>query len=186
MNCESKQKVIVHAAGRYLKLLERDNWEFASRANASGVVVLVPVTDDKQILLVEQYRTPVEARVIELPAGLVGDKDNPDEDLATAADRELLEETGYRAQRFSLLLQCPSSSGTSDEIVTFLRADGLDRVAAGGGDESEDIELHVVPLAGIDDWLNERLSEGYLIDPKIYAALYWLKFPEAAPSMERP
>lgn len=186
MHHELHGEVVVHATGRYLRLLERDNWEFTSRANASGVVVLVPVTEENRLLLVEQYRTPVEGRVIELPAGLVGDQENPDEEFDVAAERELVEETGYRAQRYTQLLQCPSSSGMSDEIVTFLRAEGLERVSSGGGDESESITVHEVALDEIDDWLRLRLADGYLLDPKIYAALYWLKFPLAAPSLEKP
>ena len=49
---------ITRYAGRYLSLLERDGWEFASRSNASGVVVLVPVTGQGEIVLVEQFRNP--------------------------------------------------------------------------------------------------------------------------------
>lgn len=171
----------VHASGRFLRLLERDNWEYASRANARGVVVLVPVTDDGCLLLVEQYRTPVQARVIELPAGLVGDQDDSEESLLTAARRELLEETGYEAGTWSVLLECTSSPGMSDEIITFLQADDLRKTGPGGGDPSEDIQLHRVPLGKVDGWLRDRVGAGMLVDPKIYSALYWLKFPEAAP-----
>ena len=88
---------ITHFEGRYLSLRERDGWEFASRSNASSVVVLVAVTPAEEIVLVEQYRKPVEARVIELPAGLVGDLGDPDEPILDAAARELEEETGYAA-----------------------------------------------------------------------------------------
>jgi len=63
---------ITHYAGRYLNLLERDGWEFASRSNANGVVVLVAVTDQGEIVLVEQFRIPVGKNVIELPAGRFG------------------------------------------------------------------------------------------------------------------
>ena len=85
---------ITRYAGRYLSLLERDGWEFASRSNASGVVVLVPVTGQGEIVLVEQFRKPVGKNVVELPAGLVGDHEDPDESVLSAARRELEEETG--------------------------------------------------------------------------------------------
>lgn len=174
--------LIYHATGRYLNLVENNGWEYATRANASGVVVLVPVTDDGQLVLVEQYRVPVQAHVIELPAGLAGDVEDKDESLVTAAQRELLEETGYQANEWKLIFECPVTSGMSDEIVTFFEARSLSRTGEGGGDDSEDIRVHLVHLDRVNDWLLQQVSEGYMVDPKIYAALYWLKFPESAPS----
>jgi ADP-ribose pyrophosphatase len=70
----------IHYQGRFLGLKESDHWEYAYRTNATGVVVLVPVTDAGELVLVEQYRTPVRSRVMELPAGLVGDTEAADED----------------------------------------------------------------------------------------------------------
>lgn len=167
--------IITHYRGRYLSLLERDGWEYASRSNASCVVVLVPVTDAGEILLVEQYRKPVGATVIELPAGLVGDHTDPDESVLDAARRELEEETGFAAERLQPLMACPSSAGMSDEIIHFILATGLKRVGPGGGDSSESIEVLPVPLSQADAWLAARLAEGKLMDPKIHAALYWLQ-----------
>ena len=171
----------LHASGRFLRLVERNNWEYASRVNASGVVVLVPVTDDNCIVLVEQYRIPVGSRTIELPAGLVGDLDDLDESLITAAERELEEETGFRAEHLSLLLVCPITPGMSDEVVSFFEARGRTKGGEGGGDDSEDIEVHCIPLDSVNQWLKQRLEDGVLVDPKIYSALYWMKFPESAP-----
>ena len=161
--------------GRYLNLLERDNWEFASRANASGVVVLVAVTDERELVLVRQYRKPVRAPVIELPAGLVGDHVAPHETPLQAAARELEEETGFAAGRLEVLMDCPSSAGMSDEIISFVLATELRRVGPGGGDDSEDIEVQPVPLDEVDAWLSGQLANGALMDPKIFAALYWLQ-----------
>lgn len=168
-------------AGRYLSLRERRDWEFASRSNARAVAVLVAVTDDDELVLVEQYRVPVEATVLELPAGLVGDQDDPDEAILVAARRELLEETGFEAAGMTALLTCPSSPGMSDERITFVRASGLRRVSAGGGDSSEDITVHCVPLAEVGAWIDRRLAGGTPVDPKIYAALYWLRHGAPAP-----
>ena len=165
---------ITRYAGRYLSLLERDGWEFASRSNASGVVVLVAVTEQGEIVLVEQYRKPVGTNVIELPAGLVGDHEDPDETSLQAARRELIEETGFEAAQLDLLMECPSSAGMRDEIVTFVLASGLCRTGPGGGDDSEDIQVHTIPLDRVDHWLQEQQAAGKPMDPKIYAALYWL------------
>jgi ADP-ribose pyrophosphatase len=165
---------ITRYAGRYLNLLERDGWEFASRSNASGVVVLVPITDQGEIVLVEQFRKPVDKSVIELPAGLVGDHEDPDESILKAARRELEEETGFVAAQLELVMECPSSAGMSDEIVSFVLAGGLRRVGPGGGDDSEDIQVHIIPLEEVDQWLREQQAAGKPMDPKIYAALYWL------------
>ncbi|HEX4000846.1 MAG TPA: hypothetical protein VHX65_20025, partial [Pirellulales bacterium] len=66
------------ASGKYLRLLAQAHWEFAERVNATGAVVIVAMTDERKLLLVEQYRIPVGCRVIELPAGLVGDVPDAD------------------------------------------------------------------------------------------------------------
>lgn len=165
----------VHFQGRYLKMIEKERWEYVSRSNAHAVAVIVALTGDDELVLVEQYRRPVDARVLELPAGLVGDKDDPEEPVLEAAGRELTEETGFAARQLELIMECPSSAGMSDEIISFIRARGLTRVGPGGGDDSEDIETHLVPLDRIDGWLQQRQAGGTLLDPKIYAGIHWLK-----------
>ena len=167
-------KTTTHFRGRYLSLLEFDDWEYASRSNASGVVVLVAVTADDELLLVEQYRKPVRKRVIELPAGLIGDHDNAAESALEAAGRELEEETGFRGGRMEVLMKCPSSAGMSDEIIHFILVDKLQQTGPGGGDDSEDITVHVIPLNEVHDWLQQQMDSGLPVDPKIYSALYWL------------
>jgi ADP-ribose pyrophosphatase len=164
-----------HFKGRYLSMLERDGWEFVSRSNASNVVALIAVTVDREIILVEQYRKPVSASVIEIPAGLVGDHEDPDEPVLVAAARELEEETGYTAEHLEVLMECPSSAGMSDEIITFIIARGLSRTGPGGGDESEDIVTHAIPLDAVDAWLLKQRADGKMLDPKVYSALHWLQ-----------
>jgi ADP-ribose pyrophosphatase len=85
-------------AGRFLHLIDRDGWEFVSRPNSSGIVIIVAVTDGK-IVLVEQLRRSVNCQVIGLPAGLVDTAKDPaqQESESEAAIRELEEETGYTA-----------------------------------------------------------------------------------------
>ncbi len=158
--------------GRYLQLQERSGWEFVQRRHP--VVVLIAWTPARELLLVEQYRIPIQQRTIELPAGLVGDHDDSEsEDMLTAAARELVEETGWQAEHLRELMQVPTSAGLSSEQVRFVMAEQLTRIGPGGGDDSEDIRVHRVPAPEIDNWLLERYRAGLAIDPKIYAALYW-------------
>jgi len=167
---------LVHYGGRYISLVELDDWEFASRVHCGGVAVVVAVTDARELLLVEQYRIPVECSVIELPAGLIGDEPaHTGESGEQAARRELTEETGFTAANIETLLRCPTTAGLADEVATFYLATGLTRVHDGGGDASESIRVHVIKLDGIDGWLDEQGAAGKMLDPKIYSALYWLQ-----------
>lgn len=168
------KKDINHYQGRYLSMMERDRWEFVTRPNASAVVAIVAVTDQQEIVLVEQYRLPVDSMVIELPAGLVGDQDDKNEPRIEAAARELEEETGYVASGLKILMEAPSSAGMSDEIITFVIADGLRRTGPGGGVDNEKIIVHTIPLTEVDGWLNDQQSAGKQLDPKVFSALYWI------------
>lgn len=165
-------KVDTLGAGRFLQLYKRNGWEFVERVAVTDVAVLIAVTKTNELVLVEQYREPVRAKMIELPAGLVGDeKEFSGESLLDAANRELEEETGFRSKRLSVVAKMPSSGGLTSEIVTFVHAAELTKVGPGGGVEGEDIKVHVVPLADVDRRLAACSAEGCLIDPKIYAGL---------------
>ncbi len=164
------------AEGQYLRLIREGHWEYADRTRASGAVVIVAVTDDRRIILTEQYRIPVGRRVVELPAGLVGDVEGAEtEQLETAAGRELLEETGYQAGAMELLTAGPPTAGLATEIVAFFRASRLEKVSSGGGIEHEEIEVHEVPLDEVAAWLEKRGRSGVYIDPKVYAGLYFCR-----------
>lgn len=175
MTEEQPEKKSLHK-GRFLAMFERGGWEYVDRVGASGVVVILAVTDANELVLVEQHRVPVGASVIELPAGLAGDlPDARDEDFREAARRELLEETGYEAENIEFLCEGPPSAGLTSEIQTLLRATGIRKTGPGGGDESEDITVHTIALDQLDDWLSRAMQRGCLIDPKIYAGLYFLR-----------
>ena len=157
-------------AGRHLSMVARGTWEFATRNTRRPAVGIVALTDESRVVLVEQFRPPAGANVIELPAGLAGDVAGAEhEPLLAAAQRELLEETGYSAARWTELTSGYSSPGLTDEQIVLFLAEGLTKVAAGGGDASESIALHEVPLAEIDAWLASRRQP---IDLKLYAGLY--------------
>lgn len=162
--------------GRYLRLMRRGTWEYVERQNPAGAVIIVALTAQAEVLLVEQYRVPIGARTIEMPAGLIGDGDDQGETWLASAERELLEETGYRAQRFEFISAGPSSAGMSTEQVVFARAFGVEQVHAGGGDESEQITVHRVPYCELAAYLESQRLAGYAIDPKLYAGLYFIEY----------
>jgi len=166
--------------GKWLRLRRRGRWEFAERVRAGGGVIIVAVTPEDRLLLVEQYRAAVDCKTIEMPAGLVGDlDDSADEHAVEAARRELLEETGYAAGRIEFLMSGPSSAGMSNEMMAFVRAYDLTRVHAGGGDDSEEIVVHEIPRTEVPRWLLQKMREGYSVDPKMFAGLYFLEHGEA-------
>ena len=164
----------VLAETKYLRLLDRDGWTFVQRANATGVVSVVALTDEDQILFVEQFRPPLNARTIELPAGLAGDQpDISQEDLAQTAARELKEETGYEAEHIRLLMKCPTSPGMTDEVAAFFLATGLRKTGTGGGVDGEDILVHLVPLREANAFLMKCSRAGKPVAAKAVAGLYF-------------
>jgi ADP-ribose pyrophosphatase len=163
----------VLAEGKYLRFLSEGGWEYVMRPHSTGVVVIVAITPARELILVEQHRVSVHASVVELPAGLVGDTSAlRGETLETAAYRELIEETGFQAEKMVELGSGPISVGVSSEVVTFFHAQNLRRVGPGGGDDTEDIAVHVVPLPDLRAFLAERQRAGRLVDPKIFSGLY--------------
>ncbi|GGY33351.1 DNA mismatch repair protein MutT [Rhodanobacter panaciterrae] len=162
--------------GRWLSLRKRGRWEYAERNNPGGAVIILAVTPDDNVLFVEQYRVSILQNTIEMPAGLVGDEvDQADESALLAAQRELEEETGYRCARVEFVHCGPSSSGMSTEMITFARAWELEKVGPGGGDETENIVVHEVPRREAGAWLFARAAEGYSIDPKLFAGLWFIE-----------
>ncbi|MEI9866315.1 MAG: NUDIX hydrolase [Limisphaerales bacterium] len=97
-----------------------------------------------------------------------------DESQAEAARRELLEETGYDAEQIEPLTTGPGCSGITSERVTLFRATGLRRIGKGGGVAHEDITVHEVPLTEIVPWLEAKAKAGVLVDPKVYAGLFFI------------
>jgi ADP-ribose pyrophosphatase len=162
--------------GRWLSLRKRGRWEYAERNNPGGAVIILAVTPEDKVLFVEQYRVSILQNTIEMPAGLVGDMaDQADESALVAAQRELEEETGYRCRRIDFVHRGPSSSGMSTEMIAFVRAWDLEKVGAGGGDETENIVVHEVPRREAGAWLFARAAEGYSIDPKLFAGLWFIE-----------
>lgn len=156
--------------GRYIAAKRRGRWEYVSRVRGIRAAVILAV-EDGQVLLVEQFRVPLGKPCLELPAGLVGDQDDPDEEVLVAAGRELEEETGWRAERLESMGEFYSSPGMVSESFTLVRASGLTKIGPGGGTDSEDITVHRVPLAELRVFVEERRNAGVGIDVRIMGLL---------------
>ncbi|HEY0143672.1 MAG TPA: NUDIX hydrolase [Thermoanaerobaculia bacterium] len=156
-----------------LLVRDRDGWEFVERSAAKEAVAVLAVTEDGRAILTEQFRKPVNKRVIDWPAGLVGDEGT--NDPAATAKKELEEETGYVCRAVEFLARGPSSPGITSEMVSLYRAIDVARQSEGGGVGGEDITVHLVPLRELESWLRKRESEGILLDLKLWSGLYFLR-----------
>ena len=169
--------------GDWLRLVRIGHWESCERTHGQGMaVIVIAATPADEVLFVEQYRVPLGARTIEMPAGLVGD-DHAEDTLVDAARRELIEETGWSAGRVDVLLTGPTSSGMSNERIAFVRARELSKVGDGGGVDDENIIVHAVPRAEAPAWLMRKRAEGYELDLKLWAGLWMIDHnPDGSPA----
>ena len=157
--------------GKYISVCKRGRWEYVSRTGSTNAVVILAEHDGK-IILIEQYRVPVGARCLELPAGLVGDEDK-DATVDDTAVKELEEETGFTCERVERLGEFHSSPGMVAESFTLVRAHGIRKVGKGGGNEHEDIAVHLVAREDIPEFVQRRREAGTSIDVKL---LFFLDF----------
>lgn len=151
--------------GRFITAKRRGKWEYVSRARGIKAAVILAV-EEGHVLLVEQYRVPLGANCIELPAGLIGDH-GEDEDALTSAARELEEETGYRAATLEIVGEFFSSPGMVSESFTLVRASALTKVGDGGGVDGENIIVHRVLLAELPSFVAVKRAEGCVVDVKL-------------------
>jgi 8-oxo-dGDP phosphatase len=115
-----------------------------------GAAVVLALDDAQRVLVVVQYRHPARRRFVELPAGLL---DKPGEDPEQAARRELLEETGFEAARWTHLGSTWSSPGVTGELIHLYLAEGLSPADRGGFEpehEEADMRLYWMPLADLE------------------------------------
>lgn len=145
------------------------NWEAVERVNCSGIVVIIPVTEDNEFLLIRQFRPVLDSFVVEFPAGL----NDRGESLLDSANRELIEETGYTADEFIFLADGPVSSGMSTEILSVFIGKNARHAAATlkeryPADESENIEVIKTPVEDIYKTLDTCRRNGDYIDLKVY------------------
>jgi ADP-ribose pyrophosphatase len=151
--------------GKFVRLLKRGKWEYASRAgDVTAVVILAEF--EGQIILIDQPRVAPDCRCFELPAGLVGD-DDPNATVEATAIKELEEETGFTAERVERLGEFYASPGMLSESFTLVRAHGVQRIGQGGGDDNEDINVHLVARDQIPNFIEQKRAEGFGIDVKL-------------------
>src|SRR3954464_15636323 len=165
MNLADLPQVEVMWEGRFVRALRRGKWEYASRANNINAVVILAEFEGK-VILVDQPRVAPDCRCVELPAGLVGDQD-PDATPESTAIKELEEETGFTADRVERLGEFYASPGMLAESFTLVRAHGVRKIGDGGGDENEDINVHLVARQDIPNFLEQKRAEGFGIDVKL-------------------
>ena len=152
-------------AGKYITALKQGRWEYVSRTGSTNAVVILAEHDGK-VILIEQYRVPVGSRCLELPAGLVGDEDK-DATVEETAVKELEEETGFTAGRIEHLGQFHSSPGMVAESFTLVRAHDIRRIGQGGGNDEEDITVHLVAREDIPAFIRSRRGADTAVDVKL-------------------
>lgn len=130
-----------------------------------GGAMAVPITADNQFVLVRQYRFALQARLLEFPAGTVEVGEQP---LVTI-QREIEEETGYKASTWKSLGKFPNAPGYSDEIIYAYLATDLEKLPGGPRlEEDEDLEVLLMDAETLD----KEISSGAAIDAKSIAAFY--------------
>lgn len=165
MNLDDLPPVEVMWAGKFVRAVRRGKWEYASRTgNITAVVILAE--HEGKVILIDQPRVPLGERCLELPAGLVGDTD-PNATVEDTAIKELEEETGFTADRVERLGEFYASPGMLSEGFTLVRAHGVRQIGDGGGDENEDINVHLVARADVPNFIEQKRAEGFGIDVKL-------------------
>ena len=121
-------------------------WEWIARKSAA---VVFPITANREVVLVKNFRVPLEKYVIETPAGLI---DKPGESPLDVVKRELLEETGYQGRNFTAVPPWPYRSGSSNGMIyAFIATDAVKILDNVTGDATEDITVMVVPVNNLID-----------------------------------
>jgi ADP-ribose pyrophosphatase len=130
-----------------------------------GAVVVVPVTDDGQVVLVRQYRAAIDRELLEVPAGK---RDVADEPVELTAHRELEEEVGLRAGSMVRVAEFYNSPGFCDEhSFLFLATDLTPCATSFQGHEEQHMTIERVPL----DSVPQLVASGELVDAKSIVGL---------------
>lgn len=149
---------------------KESTWDMVRRKTFGPSVFVVAFTKDNEVLLERTYRVPVDQYILEFPAGLMDiEGELPEE----AIRRELIEETGYSAENFELLLRTPVNPGITDEEHLIFLATGAQYLQEPMLGDSEDIEVVKVPADELRQYLMN--SSNTIVDIKVIAVLAYLE-----------
>lgn len=127
-----------------------------------GGVAIIAFKNKDTVLLVEQYRKPIDKMLLEIPAGKIENG----EDIEACGIRELEEETGYKSKKITYVGKIVTSPGFADEYIYIYRADELFKGRDDIGDADEFINIHEVPISEI----KKMIKNGDIIDAKTICA----------------
>lgn len=168
------------AQGRFLQLEVRQyrdrrgvvrSWEAAQRRQAQpAALAIATLQPSNRVVLIRQYRPPLDRFVVEFPAGLL----NPGENAVTAAVRELREETGYAGDVLGDTGLTSSSAGLTGELVTMVMMTIDEHRPENAApradlDDGEDIDVVLVPRQALRDFLANRQADGDILDSRLAA-----------------
>lgn len=132
-----------------------------------GAVMIIPLLDAEHVLLERQFRYPLGRAIVEFPAGKIDAGEPPFE----CARRELLEETGYTARRWSYLGGLHNAIAYSDEKIEIYLAEDLERSGSGTLDAGETLEVFEAPWRQLLEWVRD----GSVTDVKTMVGAFWLE-----------
>ena len=131
-----------------------------------GAVMIIPLLDDGQVVMERQWRYPLSRAFIEYPAGKI----DAGESALSTCTRELREETGYSAERWTFVATINNAISYSDEHIDLYLAEGL---TAGERklDDGEFLDVFTVPAGQVLDWVRD----GTITDVKTIIGAFWLE-----------
>lgn len=129
-----------------------------------GAVVIIPLRSNGEVILERQYRYPLQRDLFELPAGKLDDGESP----LVCGQRELLEETGYHADKWQYLATIHPCIGYSNERISLFLAQDLTE-GSHQRDSDEFLEIFTLPLDEALDWVRT----GRITDVKTVIGLFW-------------
>ena len=141
--------------------------EFIHHPGAAGIV---PMPDKNQVILIKQYRHSLREYIWEIPAGTR----DPDESMLTCAKRELIEETGYSAEKWIELAEITPVPGYSDECIQLFIATNM-KAAQQNLDQDEMLKVHRVNFDEALDMIQRREIRDSKTISGLYLAYHWLQ-----------
>lgn len=172
--------IITLFEGKFKKLVSSSGWEYLERKGHNqtnlGVIIIAIDEINQKLILVEQWRESVKSQVLELPAGVI---EINNKNVLNEALRELEEETGYKSDNLILIAENGvMSPGMVNEREFIVLALNCFKKSSGGGvkSENENTIVHEIDLnhKKINDFIQNKISEGIIIDLKIYTGLFFL------------